>query len=234
MTRVLTTLQLLLLAFFGLPVSAAHAADEVQIYRCQVGVRTVTQDKPCKKGQEVSRQNMTRPRDPVAPTLISPVRVGGSGQPQQITYVINNSTSASRPIYRCVSPEGETYTSESPDGLARWVPAYGVAYGIGGMPRTPAYSRGGAWARYSDRNTQVQVGGYSPRPPVSYPPVALVGGMWVRDSCNPLPAAQMCSLLSDRRAEIRRKNVALQASDRNALDAEAAGIDARLRADCNR
>ena len=91
---------------------------------------------------------------------------------------------------------------------------------------------GGASVRYRDRHTSVQIGGGYLPPPVYGPPVAVTGGYWLRDSCAPLPQAQVCALLTERRAEIRRLNVARQASERDALDAEAAGIDARLRADC--
>lgn len=228
----LTRTCLLLIALSAFPVAAAHAGDPVQIYRCKVDARTVTQDKPCKAGKEVSRQEMTRPRDPAAPRILQSTRVGGGTTPS-VTYVINSSNAGSRPIYQCTSPEGDTYTSENPDGLARWVAPYGVAYGLGGV-RPPVYSGAGAWARYSDRHAQVEIGGGHARPPIIYPPVAMSGGMWVRDSCTPLPQAQTCAFLSERRSEIRRKNVALQASDREALEAEAAGIDARLRADCSR
>lgn len=216
-----------------LPWAIAHAADQVEIFRCKVDGRTVTQDKPCKPGQEVSRQNMTRPRDPAKPAVLPTTQVPAQ-PPQQITYVIQNGASASRPIYQCTSPDGERYTSESADGIARWVPAYGTTYSVLGTPRPPAYSGGGAWVNYADRHTSVQIGGGYARPPVMYPPVYIGGGLWVRDTCVAMPRAQSCALLDARRAEIRRKNVALQASDRDALDAEAASIDARLRADCNR
>lgn len=189
------------------PAAPAQAADEVQIYRCKAGTRTVTQDKPCKAGQEISRQAMTRPRDPAAPAVIRAPRAPTSVTPS-VTYVISPSAAPARPVYQCISPEGERYMHDDPDGLARWVPAYALSYGYPmGLPR-------GARDRW--------------QAPV------FAGGMWVRDPCTPLPQAQTCALLSERRTAIMRKNVALQASDRDALAAEAAGIEARLRADCNR
>ena len=232
MKRFSTGLLIAVATSTALWVASATAADDVEIFRCKIGTRVVTQDKPCKPGQEVSRQNMTRPRDPVAPVR-RPASRDSATATRNITYIVQSPTRDARPVYQCTSPEGERYTSETPEGIARWVPTYGVTYGIQTVPVQPGYSSGGAWLRYSDRHTRVDIGGTTTRPPLMYPPVALAGGMWVRDACTPLPQAQTCALLSDRRAEIRRKNVALQPSDRAALEAEAAGIDARLRADCS-
>ena len=207
MNRYVFPVWLAVIAGFFVPAPPVQAADEVRIYRCKIGARTVTQDKPCKAGQEISRQDMTRPRDPVAPVVISAPRTSTRVSPN-VTYVINTPTAPARPVYQCISPEGERYTHEDPEGLARWVPAYGFPYG-----RPFGLPHGGR-----DRwRTSV-----------------IAGGMWVRDPCTALPQAHTCAILSERRIAIMRKNVALQASDRDALAAEAAGIEARLRADCNR
>lgn len=207
MNRYAVPLWLAAIACWFVPFSPVQADDEVRIYRCKIGARTVTQDKPCKAGQEISRQDMTRPRDPVAPVVISAPRTSTRVSPN-VTYVINSPAAATRPVYQCISPEGERYTHEDPNGLARWVPAYGISYGLPiGLPRS-GHNR---W--------------HGP---------LIAGGMWVRDLCTPLPQSETCAVLSERRTAIMRKNVALQASDRDALAAEAAGIEARLRADCNR
>src|SRR5690606_36062083 len=55
---------------------------------------------------------------------------------------------------------------------------------------------------------------------------------WVQDPCERLPQEEVCAHLSDRRYEILRVYHAAMPSEREALDAEQAGIDARLARDC--
>ncbi len=58
------------------------------------------------------------------------------------------------------------------------------------------------------------------------------GNVLVRDTCTALPVQEVCSRLKDRRWELgRRYNSALQ-GERDALNREQRGIDARLDQDC--
>ena len=58
------------------------------------------------------------------------------------------------------------------------------------------------------------------------------GGMWVRDECDALPQAEVCSRLRDRREEIRRRFFNAQETERATLGKEERGINARLSEDC--
>jgi len=72
-----------------------------------------------------------------------------------------------------------------------------------------------------------------PRPPVhDRGHAGFVSGAWIRDDCQPLPSAEACARLRDRRYELdRRYNSALQ-SERAQIAREQRGIDARLASDC--
>jgi hypothetical protein len=69
--------------------------------------------------------------------------------------------------------------------------------------------------------------------PGTYQDVVIpAGNVLVRDQCHPLPANEVCSILRDRRWELgRRYNSALQ-GERDAINREQRGIDARLDRDC--
>ena len=76
-----------------------------------------------------------------------------------------------------------------------------------------------------------------PRPPGHrYPPIHGYGhgssDGWIRDQCHQLPQAQVCNLISDRRAEIRRRMFNAQPSERAELREEDRGITERLIEDC--
>ncbi len=176
----------------------AAAAGQVNVYRCTGAHGQVTlRDTPCLKGETQQERTMLRPKDPPRPAVVAPVPVRAAPVVREtITRVVQ----APRPIYTCTTPDGATYTSESPEGNLRWVPLWTLGY--------PVIRRG------------MHRGG------------GLGGGTWVRDSCTPLPQDQVCDMLSSRRAGLRRRNVALQATERAQLDAEEAVLDARLRDDC--
>ena len=68
--------------------------------------------------------------------------------------------------------------------------------------------------------------------PGYYGGVVPTGNTWVRDACHQLPQAEVCDRLRDRRYEILRKYHSSLQSERDALDREQRGIDARLDNDC--
>ncbi|RXR01977.1 DUF4124 domain-containing protein [Pseudoxanthomonas composti] len=185
------------------------AADTVTLYRCtdKAGHETI-RDTPCAAGQSQRELVMQRPQDP-PPRAVS----AGVGAPQlpapapapTVTQVIYRTPP--RLMYECVTPEGQTYTSDSGEGNPRQVPLWASGYG--------------------------PVGAGGPhRPGVYVGTVVPLGTTWVRDTCNALPQQEVCARLSDRRWEIQRRyNSALQ-SERQALDREQRGIDARMANDC--
>lgn len=92
-------------------------------------------------------------------------------------------------------------------------------------------SRGGGSFSVGSGSTQWQTEGSAY--PGTYHDVVVPGGnVLVRDQCHPLPAGEVCSILRDRRWElVRRYNSALQ-GERDAINREQRGVDARLDRDC--
>ncbi|MFP7726583.1 DUF4124 domain-containing protein, partial [Lysobacter sp. D1-1-M9] len=134
-----------------------------------------------------------------------------------------------RPLYECVTPEGEVYTSDTGQGDPRWVPLWTLGYPV-------ILDRAGAGSRLGHR-----IGAPTPEPPRDRPGVprrppvlatAYGVGTWVRDECHPLPQREVCDRLRDRDSELRRQyNSALQ-SERRHITTQRRGIDARIAADC--
>ncbi|MFD0738782.1 DUF4124 domain-containing protein [Lysobacter koreensis] len=224
-------------------------AAQVTIYRCTDGNGRLTlRDTPCRKGEQQQTRQMLRPTDPPrrpAPAAVSaPARAPAAPATTRVIVV-----QAPRPLYECMAPDGTRYTNDSGEGTPRWMPgwSYGDAYGGPGWigrDRFDRFDRGGLQARIGGRidngRFDVRIGEPMRRPPFDRPgrpaPPLLVpvypAGSWVRDPCEPLPAQEVCSRLSDRRYELdRRYNSALQ-SERAQITVEQRGIDARLASDC--
>jgi hypothetical protein len=207
---------------------AAHAAqDEVTIYRCTDAKGHVTlRDSPCTKGQAQETRSMLRPKD--APWHPPPVPVAPRRNETTAREVIVER--APRPLYECVTPDGELYTSETPEGNPRWVPLWTLGYPYGG-----AVLYGGGVDRGSVSLTtghvRVDLGGTRIRPPV-YSDAAWAMGTWIRDECHALPPAEVCARLRDRRDEINRRFFNAQPSERDTLRVEERGVVARLDEDC--
>ncbi|MFT3897298.1 MAG: DUF4124 domain-containing protein [Thermomonas sp.] len=219
-------LSVLLLAA-GLSASPASAED-VTIYRCtDARGNTTLRDTPCAKGQLQETRNMVRPKD--APARVESVAPTPAPQPQpapQRTIVL----APPQPMYECRMPDGNTYTSDSPEGNPRWVPLWTLGYPV----VTDGYYRPGGTSivRHGDGRVDVNVdgGGYV-RGPV--PTIAGYGaGTWVRDECHMLPPSETCARLRDRREEIGKRFFNAQPTERDQLNREQRGIDARLDNDC--
>lgn len=208
---------LLLLALLA---GAAVAAEQITVYRCTDAQGRVTlRDTPCRKGETQSAREMLRPQDPPpgrappAPARASETTGTAPAVPQRPLVLV-----APRPLYECVTPDGTRYVAETGEGNPRWVPWWTLGYPVL-VPRNPLGDRVGApVARPGD------------------PPIAVVygnpGGTWVRDECHPLPQAEVCARLSERRSEIERRYFNAMPSERETLRAERRGIDARLANDC--
>jgi len=206
------------------------ADDDVTIYRCtDANGKLTLRDTPCAKGQQQQVRSMVRPKDapPSAQPVLPPQTA--TAPPPQVIMMRN----APRPLYECVRPDGSYYTSDTADGAPRWVPLWTLDFPVG--PRSLALGDriGSPTPRPpSDRPGPPR----PPRPPMHAPghPGLLfpVGGTWVRDECHPLPQAEVCARLVDRRDEIRRRFFNAMPSERATLNTEERGINARLSDDC--
>lgn len=249
----------------GLAVAIAcggASAAEVVIYRCtDAQGRLTLRDTPCRAGERQQVRSMQRPVDPPPRPAATPAPTTAAvpqPPPERTRIVV---VTPPRPLYECVTPDGERYTSESDAGRPRFVPLWtlGVApwpggYAAGGY-RSHTH-RGGVHGRVDGRighggRYSLRVGGGAPiepplRPPLHPPPdpgprpphhrplatVAVPAGTWVRDACHPLPQAEVCARLRDERHALdRRYHSALQ-SERVRITTEQRGIDARLASDC--
>ena len=240
--RLAAALALVLLATAD---AAAWQSGDVTIYRCTDAKGHVTlSDSPCAKGSDEQVRTMQRPRD--APPRATPVPVAPAPQatmpPPQVVVV-----RTPQPMYECVTPDGERYTSETADGNPRWVPLWTLGYRSGwrGGRRSPANAATERLNAYvEDRPLGGYVGASSPvasapdtarHRPHPRPPGTGYGtgaGTWVRDTCHALPQGEVCARLVDRRDEIRRRFFNAQETERNTLRIEERGINARLSADC--
>ena len=237
-----------LLAALLLYGAGARAAEPVTVYRCTDASGHVTLgDVPCAQGSDEQVRTMQRPVDrPLPPPPEPRPEPATEAPPPQVVTV-----RTPQPMYECVTPDGERYTSDTGEGNPRWVPLWTLGYGSGwrggsrGGP--PAGSSGGALGDfYADRPAWGRVGAPTPRPDPptsgrgrpdrpSRPHRGLGGpGTWVRDTCHALPQGEVCSRLVDRREQIRQRFFNAQPSERDALRVEERGINARLAADCGR
>ncbi|NYZ62326.1 hypothetical protein [Luteimonas deserti] len=203
------------------PCTASAARDDVRVYRCtDERGRVALRDSPCGDGQQQEVRTMLRPVDGVPMARPAPPPSAPAAPAPQVV-VLN----APQPMYRCVRPDGSDYTSDSSEGNPRWVPLWTLGYG-------PPRGRAG----YADR--PVGAGrdpGIQGRPIVRphggwYGPA----GTWVRDECRPMPQAQVCGVLTERRETIRRRFFNAQPTERAELRGEETVITARLRRDCSR
>lgn len=230
-------------------------AQEITIYRCTDGQGRLTlRDTPCADGQQQQRVEMARPMDPPPPTAAeasaatAPATTTTAPTPAEPRVIVIRPP---QPVYQCVSPDGERYTSDDPTGNPRWVPLWTLGYpvyprhGWGGRPGYPSVAprqptpSGREVSRFKFDN----VGRPTPEPSRSGPgwhvgpPMVGLGaspgtGTWISDRCHRLPQDQVCEHLRDRRWELgRRYNSALQ-GERSQIDAEQRRIDTRLATDC--
>ncbi|MEP6632754.1 MAG: DUF4124 domain-containing protein [Luteimonas sp.] len=220
---------LVVFIFAGSAAAAPRAlADDVTIYRCTDASGKLTlRDTPCAKGQQQQTRTMLRPKD-APPAARPPVTDALPAPPLPQRILVRN---APRPLYECVRPDGEHYTSDTGEGAPRFVPLWTLDIPV--VPRSLALG---------DR-----IGAPTPRPPRDRPgpPRSLrspqfpgngfvfpAAGTWVRDECHPLPQVEVCARLRDRRDEIRRRFFNAMPNERAELNTEERGVNARLSDDC--
>jgi hypothetical protein len=216
----------LIFALSLLALPARAPAQEVTIYRCVGAAGALTlRDSPCAKGETQEVRSMQRPKDPApgAVQAAKPVPAPAAVPRREVQVVYRTPP---RPMYECVTAEGERYVSDNGEGNPRSVPLWTLGYPM--------------WSHRNGGGGGISVSGG--RPPGDRPSrpdhphrtgVVVPGGYtWVRDECHALPQQEICSRLSDRRYEImRRYNSALQSEIRQ-LELEQRGIDARIANDC--
>ncbi|HZW19412.1 MAG TPA: DUF4124 domain-containing protein [Luteimonas sp.] len=252
--------RLLLLPLLAASAGGAVAQDgDITIYRCTDASGHLTvQDAPCASGQEQQARRMIQPTDP--PPRAEPV-VPAALEPAPEPPPPDVARHAPKPMYECIRDDGSRYTSDDGEGNPRWVaggwgwwqPAgprrgnrgTGHAGGGGGgggassgTTAPPPPSTGGSSGGNGPPQLRFRSAETTPPPP---PPAHGhrnpghnygSGGAWVRDECHVLPQAETCSVLRDRREEIRHRRFNAQANERETLNVEERGISARLSEDC--
>jgi hypothetical protein len=236
-------------AIHALPLMLAAtgaAAAEITIYRCtDAQGQLALRDTPCRKGETQQTKEMQRPKD--APPAVRRAASEPKATPAATAAPTTRHVVAAppRPMYECVTPDGNRYLSDTSAGNPRWVPLWTLGYpGVGLLPPRPGFDPGHVRANVQgDFNggagrVSVSVGDRPPpRPPDGVPPPgyavdAYGAGTWVYDECHTLPQAEVCARLRDERWELgRRYNSALQ-GERGDIDRQQRGIDARLASDC--
>lgn len=228
----------LLLPLTGSAWAQSTAGGNVTIYRCtDASGKQSLRDSPCPKGQTQQAREMLRPKDaPKAASRPAPAAAPVAAAPAPVAY-----RAPPLPMYRCTTPDGEHYTSETGDGNPRWVPFWTLGYpvytgrpshidaGRGEIRRPPPLTAGVSIPRASTLPAPM------PPPVHRHPmpwPVASGGGQWIADACVLLPPGETCALLRDRRDAIRTRFFNAQEKERDALRIEERGINARLANDC--
>jgi len=226
---------LVVLSILAGAMPTARGADEVTIYRCTDATGHLTlRDTPCAARQKQQTRTMLRPRDATTPPVAPLPARNAAPQSNEAPRLLV--VRAPRPLYECIPPDGDPYTSDTAEGHPRWVPLWTLGYpvfaGRGGL-RT-----GGASGslRVDSGGTHIDVrtrgddgGGRHFRGERGF---AYGGGTWIRDDCHALPQDEVCARLVDRRDEIRRRFFNAMPSERDTLRVEERGIDARLDDDC--
>jgi len=212
----------------ALPGTAA-AADSVTIYRCtDASGKVALRDSPCPDGQRQTERQMVRPVDPPQPRHLDTIRVDApEREPEPPRYVV---LQPPRPLYECTTPDGKTYTSDTPEGNPRWMPLWALDYPV--LVDRPIYTPPRSQLRVRDGNFDLRIDSGGLRHGV-VPTIAAYGaGTWVRDACHALPQREVCDRLLDQRNELRRRAFNAQPSDRARIEREERGINARLASDC--
>lgn len=225
---------LALLALAAWPALSARA-DGVTVYRCiGKGGSLALRDTPCLPGETQQVLNMARPRDPPPrPPVAAPITPPPPAPaPVREVVVVR---APLQPMYECTNAEnGQRYTSDNGEGNPRWVPLWTLGYPARTRVPTDRPAHGYVHAQTGSSGTQVSAGFHSGGGGHAVVPTwaGMGGGTWIRDTCHMLPPQEVCARLSDRKYEImRRYNSALQ-SERQQLDLEQRGIEARMANDC--
>lgn len=223
--RFLSAAAIIMLA--AIAAASAHAGD-VTIYRCIDARGHLTlRDTPCASGEKQQTRNMLRPKDAPARIVNTPRASHehyDAPSPPQVVMI-----TAPRPLYECITPDGERYTSDGDQGNPRWVPLWTLGYPM--VPVAPGMIANTGLA-ITHGNVRIDGNRTVLVPPYPVPQYAYGTGTWVRDDCHPLPPQEMCARLRDRRDGIRHRFFNAMPSERDVLRVEERGVNARLDNDC--
>lgn len=151
------------------------SAAEVVIYRCtDAQGRLTLRDSPCRAGERQQVRTMVRPTDPPPRPVAAPAPAPPAPPAPERTRIVV--VTPPRPLYECVTPDGERYTSESDSGRPRWVPVWTLGAGpwTGGYPGGTQYRRHGGLhgrveGRIGDAGRYALSTGGAAHPPVEPP-----------------------------------------------------------------
>lgn len=234
-----------LAALTARPTIAAEP-EQVTIYRCTGADGQLTlRDSPCHADARQQVIQMERPQDPPpqppTPALPpTPPQPAVAAPPTRVVVI-----QPPAPVYECITPDGDHYTSDSPAGNPRWTPlwtlGYPARYSVP-YPLSPRAARGNRDNAHLFNDLKFDGIGRSPPPPSDTTPgapqlppavgLARTPGAWIRDRCHRLPQAQVCTRLRDRWWELRRDYHNAMQSEREQIDAEQRAIATRLAQDC--
>ncbi len=201
---------LLIAGLAALGAQGSANAQDVTIYRCIDAKGHLTlRDTPCAKDQKQEARTMARPQDaphkPANPAATQAPPVHEQYDAQVASH--DQYLAPPRPLYECITPDGERYTSDTSEGNPRWVPLWTLGYPARGMIG-PGIGAGPNW-----------IG------PSNY-------GSYIRDTCYMLPPADVCARTRDRRDELRKRFFNAMPSERDVLRVEERSLNARLDNDC--
>lgn len=210
------------------PAAAGATTATVTIYRCtDARGRLSLRDSPCPAGSRQEARSMQRPKD--APVQARPAPTAPAGNPiAPPPPVIVLRTP--RPLYECVTPDGARYTSDTPEGNPRRLPAWTLGYPV--LQRATVIEPGGLDIGYGPGGWRGSYRSGSVRDVIVPTPAGYGAETWVRDACHPLPQAEVCARLRERRDAIGTRRFNAQPSDRERLDRERRAVIERLAADC--
>lgn len=204
----------------------AQAPDTTPIYYCTdaTGKRSV-RNHACPKGQKQEIRQLPTPKPSPAPVVVRSAAPAPPSPPPQVVVV-----QAPRPLYECVTPDGDTYTSDSAEGHPRFVPLWTLGYPV--LAEQTVVTPGGGQLSYS----RGRLGGSfhtGSMHQVVVPTAAGYGaGAWVRDQCHALPQSDVCGRLRDQLSDLRTRFFNAMPSERDRITAQERAITARLANDC--
>lgn len=240
---------------------AAQPAGDVTIYRCVgAGGQVVIGNLPCVAGETQEVRSMVRPVDGTAPASRAPAAAEAAPTPVRVVVdappaPVYECTRPDGSRYESTDRIGE------PRWVPHWTSGYAIGFGalpqgrpgargdIGARGATVAARDGGLSVPL---RSDISIPANPPRPPADAGPrrpqhprpghggrhgpgyvgEGYGGGSWEYDSCVPLPQAEACARLRDRRDALRTRFFNAQQVERDTLRVEERGLNARIDSDC--
>ncbi len=165
-------------------------AGEVTIYRCTDARGHLTlRDTPCAPGERQETRAMIRPRDAAPGTTPTTAPAPAPASAPDTTPAPILVLRTPQPLYECITPDGERYTSDTAEGRPRWVPLWTLGYPVARGPHH--HSRAGAELAITGGRVNLRAGGgVMIRPSRAFRLSAVSGRtryLDPRTACHPLP-----------------------------------------------